>query len=262
MADVSLIMPAYNAERFIIEALGSLGAEQPLLLDIIVVDDGSADGTAALVAGLAERDRRIRLFRKDHGGLSAALNFGLSVAGAEFVTFLDSDDLCPPGRIRRQVAALRAEPGIGALFGDTLVFEEQLEADLTPVPGSHWERVLAPSISAGTFRREALSAIGPFDEAMPYSADIDLLLRLHDSVWPIRTEAELGLLCRKHGRNMSNSSELVRIHLLAALRRSIIRRRQSGRTNELPPFALMKPLSAISRSEEGIPGHRASNLDL
>ena len=104
------------------------------------------------------------------------------------------------------------------------------------------------------------SSIGRFDESFTHSGDIDFLLRLNDSDWAIQPEAELGLLCRKHGSNMSASAADVQSHLLKALQRSILRRRQSGRLDRPPPFALMKPLSQIEGSENGFPGHRTADL--
>jgi len=258
---VSVLMPAYNGARFIDAALGSLQEQSYSDLEIIViVDSRSVDDTRARVVGRASSDPRIRMIDlTERQGLFRALNVAKSCALGRVVTFLDCDDLCPPGRIARQVQKLDADPDIGAIVGEVLLFEE-LGPDLQPAPGSRWARVLSPSLGAGTFRQAALNEVGDFDETFSHSADIDYLLRLHDSAWPIRPERELGLLCRKHANNMSADPADVQRYLLRALQRSIKRRRESGRPHAALPFALMKPLSEIEGSEDGFPGHRTEDL--
>jgi glycosyltransferase involved in cell wall biosynthesis len=258
--NVSVIMPARNAERFIGEALCSLQQQRGVDLEILVVDDGSTDRTSEIVAEFAAADSRIRIVRTGQRGLLPALNTGLDHVAARYITFLDSDDMCPPGKIERQLGKLAAEPTLGAIVGEVLVFEEALGADLQPLPGSRWARVLSPCLGAGIFRREAVEAIGYFDEHFTHSGDIDFLLRLHDSDWPIQPERELALMCRKHAGNMSANPTEVRLQLLKVLQRSIARRRLSARSESPPPFALMKPLAEIEGSETGLPGHRTADL--
>lgn len=254
---VSLLMPAYNAERFIDAALASLLAETDVPLEILVIDDGSTDSTAGVVEACSIRDPRVRLLSMPHRGMFFALNSGLDEARGDYVTFLDSDDLCPPGRIARQVAKLDAAPAAGAVVGEVLVFEALTDAH-EPLPGSRWARILGPCLGAGTFRRAAVEAVGRFDETFSHSGDIDFLLRLHDSEWPLVPERDLALLCRKHAGNMSSEAGKVQSFLLKALQRSIARRRRSGRLNDIPPFALMKPLDQLESSDVALPGHRTA----
>jgi glycosyltransferase involved in cell wall biosynthesis len=260
---VSVLMPAYNGASFIDAALESLQRQTFTDLEIIVVvDSRSVDGTRARVVDRALRDARLLLIDlTERHGLFRALNTALKNATGRYIAFLDSDDLCPPGRIARQVEKLDTDPTVGAIVGEVLLFEK-LGPDLQPMPGTRWARVLSPALGAGTFRRAALQAIGEFDESFSHSADVDFLLRLHDSDWPIRPEPELGLLCRKHNRNMSADPDDVQRFLLRALQRSIKRRRESGRLHAALPFALMKPLSEIKESENGFPGHRTKDLFL
>lgn len=256
---VSVIIPARDAERFIGEALTSLQQQRGVDLEILVVDDGSTDRTPNIVAEFAAADSRIRLVRTAPRGLLPALNTGLDRVAAGYITFLDSDDICPPGRIERQLGKLAATPSLGAVVGEVLMFEA-LGPDMQPLPGSRWARVLSPSLGAGTFRREAIVAAGRFDETFTHSGDVDFLLRLHDSEWPIQPERELALLCRKHAGNMSANPDETRRGLLVALQHSIARRRARGGQHKLLPFALMKPLDQIEGSETGLPGHRTADL--
>lgn len=90
---ISVIIPAYNAEHTIYRAVGSLLVQDFDEMEIIIVDDGSTDGTFAVCEELAESDMRIRIVRKENGGVSSARNAGLEMARGEYVMFLDADDV-------------------------------------------------------------------------------------------------------------------------------------------------------------------------
>jgi glycosyltransferase involved in cell wall biosynthesis len=96
----------YNAERTIGATLESICCQTYPALDIVVVDDGSTDMSAAIVAGHASRDARIRLVHQGNGGVAAARNFGAAATTAEFLAFIDADDLWAPSKVARQVSAL------------------------------------------------------------------------------------------------------------------------------------------------------------
>ena len=98
---VSIIIPAFNAAHVISDAVGSAQAQSEECIEIIVVDDASTDGTAAVVEGLAARDARVRLLRMGcNGGPGAARNAGLDAAGGDWVALLDADDRYHPHRLR------------------------------------------------------------------------------------------------------------------------------------------------------------------
>src|SRR5262249_2428536 len=104
---ISCIVPVFNGERYLREALDSILAQTYQPLELIVLDDGSTDGTAALVAGYGER---IRYLWQANAGEAGARNRGLSIAQGEFVAFLDADDLWHPEKLRRQLARLHDRP--------------------------------------------------------------------------------------------------------------------------------------------------------
>ena len=87
-----MVIPCYNQARFLGEAIQSVLCQGYTDLEIIVVDDGSGDGTEEVASGYAREDPRVRLIRQENRGLAAARNRGLAEAGGEFVVFLDSDD--------------------------------------------------------------------------------------------------------------------------------------------------------------------------
>jgi glycosyltransferase involved in cell wall biosynthesis len=110
---ISCIVPVYNSERYLGETLDSILAQTYRPLEIIVVDDGSTDGTAAVAAGYGHR---VRYVRQANAGEAAARNRGLNVAEGEFVAFDDADDLWHPEKLERQVARLEHRPEIDLSF--------------------------------------------------------------------------------------------------------------------------------------------------
>ncbi|OAF16763.1 glycosyltransferase family 2 protein [Bradyrhizobium neotropicale] len=103
---VSVVIPAFNAEATIDETLRSVRSQSYERLEIIVVDDGSADGTLAVAERHAECDPRINIVRQDNAGVAAARNTGWRAARADFIAFIDADDLWAPGKIERQLQAM------------------------------------------------------------------------------------------------------------------------------------------------------------
>jgi glycosyltransferase involved in cell wall biosynthesis len=104
---VSCIVPVFNGERYLAEALDSILAQEYTPLDIIVADDGSTDGTAAVARGYGDR---VRVLRQPNAGAPAARNLGLQAARGELIAFLDSDDLWHREKLARQTARFAARP--------------------------------------------------------------------------------------------------------------------------------------------------------
>ena len=119
---VSLIVPVYNAEKFIGTCLDSVLAQTMADFEVIVVDDGSSDGSLELCEGYARKDARIKVLHKGNGGVSSARNFGLEKAVGEWVFFLDADDRLKPDALSSMVArSVDAE----LVFGGYEVYDEQ-----------------------------------------------------------------------------------------------------------------------------------------
>jgi CDP-glycerol glycerophosphotransferase len=103
---ISVIVPVYNVEAYLAECLDSLLAQTVGDLEVVMVDDGSTDGSAAIAEDYAARDARLRLVRQDNHGLGHARNTGLTAAGGEYLAFADSDDLVPPDGYERLLRSL------------------------------------------------------------------------------------------------------------------------------------------------------------
>lgn len=113
---VSVIMPAYNAERFIRQAIESVQSQTFIFWELLVIDDGSSDGTCAVVQELAEKDMRIRLIRNEKNiGVARTRNAGIDLAQGEMIAFLDSDDYWYPEKLEKQLY-LAQQTGADAVY--------------------------------------------------------------------------------------------------------------------------------------------------
>lgn len=111
--NVSVLVPTFNRENYLAECLDSLLAQSVPPLEIIVIDDGSEDGTAAVVARYGER---IRYVRKENGGKPSAVNLGLSLARGDLIWIFDDDDVALPDAIETRLACLQQHPEAGFVF--------------------------------------------------------------------------------------------------------------------------------------------------
>jgi cellulose synthase/poly-beta-1,6-N-acetylglucosamine synthase-like glycosyltransferase len=191
---LSVVMPAYDAQRTVAAAIGSALAQTVGEIEVLVVDDGSRDATVAAVQRVAAADARVRLLQQANAGPSAARNRALEVAAAPVVAFLDADDLMLPGYAERMLARLQARPEVDLLGCDAYVFDDRrrrirrrtvLEetappAALAPDPEGQFRQLAANNfVYVGcAVRTAALTALGGFAEETNASEDWDLWLRL------------------------------------------------------------------------------------
>jgi glycosyltransferase involved in cell wall biosynthesis len=237
LPEVSVIVPVFNGERFLSEALGSLGREPEPELEIVIVDDGSTDGSLSTVQALAQQDPRIVLIEGEHRGVSAARNAGLRAASGQYITFLDCDDLCPPGRIGRQLRKLTSNPEAAVIVGETLWFEA-LTADFKPVPGTRYARLITVTLHSALFARSVFDKLGFFDETLTRCEDLDFFIRLAESDAHVLVEKEIASLYRRHDGNMTRDIRSMQKATLSALQRSIARRRAAGCLRPIDTFIL------------------------
>lgn len=182
---VSVIIPAYNAEQYIAETLASVENQTLKDIEIIVVDDGSKDNTAAVVQAFPS----VRYVRKSNGGVSAARNHGASLAHGEFLAFLDADDIWHPDKLRQQVQALSLHPEcnlcrthITTKFENLQQFRQSSEANSTEydIESNLAASFLDPYFTTSTVmvRREAFDLVGGFDTKLRIAEDIDFYLKI------------------------------------------------------------------------------------
>jgi glycosyltransferase involved in cell wall biosynthesis len=173
----SVIIPAYNAERFLPTTLASAQAQTYASIEIIVIDDGSTDTTAAIAEAAAQRDTRVRLVRQKNAGVAAARNRGLAEAHGDLIAPLDADDVWHPQNIALQVAALKAAgPDAAVSYAWYVSIDEHGRLEGIG-PQTHFRsktRVLPAQIecnfignsSSTVIRRDAIEAIGGYDPTL------------------------------------------------------------------------------------------------
>ena len=190
---VSVIVPAYNEEVGIAAAVRSLAGNDYPTLEIIVVDDGSTDGTAAAVEGID--DSRVRLIRQTNGGKPAALNTGIAAARHEIIVMVDGDTIFEPDTIRHLVAPLE-DPAVGAVAGNTKVGNRQgllgRWQHIEYVIGCNLDRRMYETLGCmptvpgaiGAFRRQALAEVGGVSDDT-LAEDTDLTMALNRAGWKV-----------------------------------------------------------------------------
>lgn len=224
---VSIIMPTLNGHRFIASSIRSLQSQDHDELEIIVIDNGSTDDTVAIVERAAAQDPRIRLIHAEVRGIANARNAGLAIARGEFIAFLDHDDLCPAGKISRQVSRLWDSPDTIAVFGRTVMFPSaEIVAPADVVDAA--PPLLTMLLAAALFRRRAFDLIGPLDPAFKLADDFDFVLRLIEAGPEIAIEDEIATLHRRHPTQATSDFAATRRELGLALAASVRRRRRAG----------------------------------
>lgn len=220
---VSVIVPCYNAERYLAAALDSALDQDEVAIEVLVADDGSDDGTMAILARYADR---VRILRQAHRGPAAARNACVRAARGRYLALLDADDRFRPGKLARQAAVLDAQPDVGLVSTGWIV----VDADGRPLAQQGWSReagdvrrrLLLGNLAhpvAVMLRRAPVVAAGGFDESLQVNEDWELFLRLAlaGSRWACIDEA----LCeyRVHGGQSHRRVQLVYETRLRILRR-------------------------------------------
>lgn len=182
---VSVIIPTYNRAAFLGEAIRSVLGQSLADFELLVVNDGSTDDTASLLAAIP--DPRLRVLQRAHHGISASINAALQVARGQFVSRLDSDDLWRPKLLQTLVAELTARPDIGLAYGKGQAMDASGQLlphcqGLPPrFPADSLRSLLYDDCTctiATVVRRELLDQVGGYDESLPANEDWDLALRL------------------------------------------------------------------------------------
>ena len=220
---VSVIIPAFNATRYITESLNSIAAQRGgIPTEVIVVDDGSTDDTREKVCSFGG----LRLIEQANAGPSAARNRGIAAAKGEYIAFLDADDLWTEDKLMVQMAIFRARPEVAMVIGDCQKFDENgpmqeaffHEAGLDeafwgdPVlvqdPYPKLFRINYVPTGSVVVRKSHLATAGLFDEQKRYVEDLDLWFRVayHS---PVAYTPHLCQLKRQHADCVSNNAEVM-----------------------------------------------------
>lgn len=207
---VSVVIPTYDRADLLPQAVESALAQSYPNVEIVVVDDGSTDGTAALLASWGERIRSLRL---DRAGPSGARNAGIREATGEFVAFLDSDDVWMPDKLARQMEVFRAHPGTGMVGGGCRYIDakgrplpmEEAGPDVVTLEELQIFTALPGSASNVLVRRALLDEVGGFDEDLHRAEDRELWMRIAERA-EVRCVPECTVAIRLHDGPRPNAS--------------------------------------------------------
>jgi glycosyltransferase involved in cell wall biosynthesis len=194
---VSVVMAARDAASTIEEAIESVQAQTFAEWELLVIDDGSTDGTPEIVERLSRRDARIRLLYGASRGVAATRNVGLGVARGRRIAILDADDLCLPERLERQVAFLDSHPGLAAVASRPILFVEQgrpmgLSAVARPASLEELEvlktagELIVLCHSSVMWDAVRLHTLGGYDERFDQAEDAEAINRaVYQCGWPV-----------------------------------------------------------------------------
>lgn len=235
---VSVVVSAYNAERYLREAVDSILAQTFTDFELIVIDDGSKDGTLGILRQYEKRDARFRVISRANKGLTISLNEGLAAARGALIARMDGDDVCLPTRFEKQVAFLHENPEVVVVgCGVELIDPYGLHIGAVTYPSTHEAidaRLLAGEGGAiphpgSMMRKSAFDQTGGYRAQFNNSEDLDLWLRLAE----IGKVANLPEILLKYRRDLGSVSHTKRDNQLRM--KSIIVGEAFARRGLTPP---------------------------
>ena len=221
--DISVVIPVHNGERYLAECIQSVLDQNLAGLELLVIDNGSTDGTADVARAFSS----IRYFHLADKGLSKALNHGLEQCRGAFLAFLDADDLWPPNRLAVQLAVFARSPAVELVFGHVEQFispelEESAKAKLNirdkRLPGRYRGTML--------IRQESFWRVGQFEPSMDFAEFIDWYMRAAEHHIREVMLPDVVTLRRIHGANLGYTERLKRVEYARVLKRGLDRRRR------------------------------------
>jgi glycosyltransferase involved in cell wall biosynthesis len=230
---ISVLMPVYNGQRYVAEAIRSVLAQTFQDFELIIVDDGSTDRTPKILALFEREDRRVRLISRPNTGIVGALNDALNAAEAPLLARMDADDVCTPQRFARQLAYMNEHPECVALGGRVVgtdpyglvlfrsehkLTHEEIEREL--LNGVGWA-IVHP---AAMMRTDAVRKVGGYRQEFQWVEDLDLFLRLAEIGRLANLQDEL-LLYRQHTESVNRTRSAEQAKLADGCVRDAYRRR-------------------------------------
>ncbi len=173
MGKISVLIPTYNYGRFLGECLDSVFAQTYRDFEVIVADDGSTDDTEKIACSYP-----LRYYKLEHRGISATRNFLLDQAAGDFISFIDSDDMCVPDKLALQMAEFERDPDLQAVFSTAEIWVDQEVRQINECVAAESENVTFYFPSA-LFRREAVERCGKFDETLRIGEDTAYMSKFH-----------------------------------------------------------------------------------
>ncbi len=218
---VSVIIPVYNGENFIMDAIEHVMSQNYPALEIIIVDDGSTDRTAEIINELPVD---IRYFRQPNSGPASARNRGIRDASADLLVFLDVDDLWPENNLRLLENEMQNEPDADVIRGYAQIMEYSEETGEYDFVGNPVE-AFPDYIGAAIYRSSAFEKVGLFDTTLKFGEDTDWFNRAGELHLNVKRLEDMTLLVRRHGKNMTHGKDMIELGALRVFKKSMDRER-------------------------------------
>jgi hypothetical protein len=250
---ISVAMSVYNGERFLDEAIESVLGQSMRDFELLILDDGSTDGSRRIIEAHAARDSRIRPIIRENRGLIASLNQLIEEARAPLIARMDADDICKPERFARQFAFLEAHPDHGVVG----CWAEDIDEDGEPYPVPEHDHPLdheafleaieqsEPLLChpAVMFRRDIVRAAGGYHAAFRHCEDLDLWLRLASSTRIANLPERL--IRYRHYASQVSYRHAVEQQIGAAVARIAYRERKAGRPDPTGALSALPPINDL-----------------
>jgi glycosyltransferase involved in cell wall biosynthesis len=223
---ISVIIPVYNCDRYLGEAIQSVLDQTYQPLEIIIIDDGSTDRSADVAKSFSPT---VQYYFQPNGGLGHARNAGIKLATGNFFAFLDADDLWVENKLSHQIAAFDNDPTLDVIFGLVKQFISP-ELDENIQDKIHCPPELMPGYIAGTMliKREAFFRVGLFNTHLKLGEFIDWYIKVTEQGLKSSILPEVLLKRRIHDANMGISERKSRTDYVRILKASLDRRRAKG----------------------------------
>ncbi len=216
---ISVVVPVYNGAPYVADAIESILAQAYPSLEIIVVDDGSTDETAAIVQRFGPP---VHYYHQQNQGSSVARNYGVTQAGGDWLAFLDADDLWSQHKLAIQMAVLQEHPAVDVLWGHVVEFNgdrPDLQAEAAPVPGYHVGTML--------MRAHCFAEIGAFATTYKLAEMVDWMARLQRSAIQQMMVPDVFMYRRIHPTNKGKSAQYSKHEYLHVLKNHLRQKRAS-----------------------------------
>ena len=256
---VSVVLPVYNAENFIGQALDSISAQTYRDFEAIVIDDGSTDSSLEVIRTHVGADDRFRIVSRPNRGIVATLNEGIEMATGEYIFRMDADDVSYPSRFEMQLAFFAQNPGCVALGTRTMLADEELLPIIEMVGSFTHEEIDAENLRGQgsamchpsvAMRRESVLAVGGYRARYEWAEDLDLFLRLAE-VGTLANLRDVLITYRQHLASVGHGKRMLQMERTSLAVAEATRRRgeRAGKAFAAAPTETTAPSGYASIAE-------------
>lgn len=225
---VSVIIPAYKAGLYIKETIQGVLDQTHTNFELLIIDDGSPDNQAEVIAPIADSDARIQYIRQENGGVSSARNHGYRLSKGTFIAFLDADDIWLPTNLELKLAKFASDAAFGLVHSDMAIMDGDSKLTGASKSGKEgyiledllsWNGTCIPTPSSILVKREVVEQVGGFDLALSNAADQEFFFRVAKA-YKIGRVPAITWWYRVHDNNMHSNIPVMEKDALLSYQRA------------------------------------------